>query len=80
MMRVEARGPVHSFCGHNVKGLRGLPLSQDVSGRVMTSRNFPYRGAAPVLQDVITGRVDSFFNNIAPVMPLISDGKVRALG
>jgi len=39
----------------------------------------PYRGAAPALQDVISGRVDSFFNNIAPVMPLISDGKVRAL-
>jgi tripartite-type tricarboxylate transporter receptor subunit TctC len=39
----------------------------------------PYRGAAPALQDVITGRVDSFFNNIAPVMPLISEGKVRAL-
>jgi len=39
----------------------------------------PYRGAAPALQDVIAGRVDSFFNNIAPVMPLINDGKVRAL-
>ena len=39
----------------------------------------PYRGAAPALQDVITGRVDSFFNNIAPVMPLINEGKVRAL-
>jgi tripartite-type tricarboxylate transporter receptor subunit TctC len=39
----------------------------------------PYRGAAPALQDVITGRVDAFFNNIAPVMPLISEGKVRAL-
>jgi len=39
----------------------------------------PYRGAAPALQDVIAGRVDSFFNNIAPVMPLISEGKVRAL-
>src|SRR4029450_13328555 len=27
----------------------------------------------------IPGRVDSFFNNIAPVMPLIKDGQVRAL-
>src|SRR5262245_55539556 len=39
----------------------------------------PYRGAAPALQDVIPGRVDSFFNNIAPVMPLIKEGQVRAL-
>src|SRR5262245_51613142 len=27
----------------------------------------PYRGAAPGLNDLIPGRIDSFFNNIAPV-------------
>jgi tripartite-type tricarboxylate transporter receptor subunit TctC len=53
-------------------------LFQRVAGIQLT--HVPYRGAAPALQDVIAGRVDSFFNNIAPVMPLISDGKVRALG
>ena len=39
----------------------------------------PYRGAAPAIQDVIPGRVDSFFNNVAPVIPLMQQGQVRAL-
>ena len=40
----------------------------------------PYRGAAPAIQDLIPGRVDSFFNNVAPVIPLMQQGQVRALG
>jgi len=39
----------------------------------------PYRGAAPGIQDLIPGRIDSFFNNIAPMVPLSSDGKMRLL-
>jgi tripartite-type tricarboxylate transporter receptor subunit TctC len=52
-------------------------LFKRVAGIQLT--HVPYRGAAPALQDVIPGRVDSFFNNIAPVMPLIKDDKVRPL-
>jgi tripartite-type tricarboxylate transporter receptor subunit TctC len=40
----------------------------------------PYRGAAPAIQDIIPGRVDSFFNNIAPLMPLMQQGQLRVLG
>ena len=39
----------------------------------------PYRGAAPAIQDLIPGRVNSFFNNVAPVIPLMQQGQVRAL-
>jgi tripartite-type tricarboxylate transporter receptor subunit TctC len=39
----------------------------------------PYRGAAPAIQDVIPGRVDFFFNNIAPLIPLMQQGQLRAL-
>src|SRR4051794_17078925 len=39
----------------------------------------PYRGAAPALQDVVPGRVDSFFNNIAAVVPLKRDGQLRII-
>jgi tripartite-type tricarboxylate transporter receptor subunit TctC len=39
----------------------------------------PYRGAAPALQDLVPGRVDSFFNNIAPIIPLMQQGQLRAL-
>ena len=39
----------------------------------------PYRGAAPAIQDLIPGRIDSFFNNVAPIVPLMQQGQVRAL-
>jgi len=41
--------------------------------------NVPYRGAAPGIQDLIPGRIDSFFNNIAPMLPLSSQGQMRLL-
>jgi tripartite-type tricarboxylate transporter receptor subunit TctC len=39
----------------------------------------PYRGAAPAIQDLIPGRVDAFFNNIAPTVPLMRQGQVRGI-
>ena len=41
--------------------------------------NVPYRGAAPGIQDLIPGRIDSFWNNVAPMLPLQKDGKLRML-
>ena len=41
--------------------------------------HIPYRGAAPGIQDLIPGRIDSFFNNIAPMVPLSSQGQMRLL-
>ncbi|BAT59743.1 tripartite tricarboxylate transporter family receptor [Variibacter gotjawalensis] len=42
-------------------------------------QHVPYRGAAPAIQDLIPGRVDSFFNNIAAVVPFMKDQQVRGL-
>lgn len=41
--------------------------------------NVQYRGAAPGIQDLIPGRIDSFWNNIAPMLPLAKDGQIRLL-
>ncbi len=41
--------------------------------------NVPYRGAAPGIQDLIPGRIDSFFNNVAPMLQLHKDGQIRLL-
>ena len=41
--------------------------------------HIPYKGAAPAIVDLIPGRVDSFFNNIAPVLPLAQQGQARIL-
>jgi tripartite-type tricarboxylate transporter receptor subunit TctC len=39
----------------------------------------PYRGAAPAIQDVIPGRVDLFFNNIAPLVSLMQEKQLQVL-
>lgn len=40
----------------------------------------PYRGAAPALTDVAAGRVTMNFSSLGPALPLIRDGKLRAVG
>jgi tripartite-type tricarboxylate transporter receptor subunit TctC len=39
----------------------------------------PFRGTAPAVQDVIGGRVDFMMDNIATLLPLVRDGRLRAL-
>jgi tripartite-type tricarboxylate transporter receptor subunit TctC len=41
--------------------------------------NVPYRGAAPGIQDLIPGRIDSFWNNVAPMLALQNEGKLKMM-
>jgi tripartite-type tricarboxylate transporter receptor subunit TctC len=40
----------------------------------------PYRGSAPALTDMLSGRVQVMFDNMPPSLPHIKAGKLRALG
>jgi tripartite-type tricarboxylate transporter receptor subunit TctC len=40
----------------------------------------PYKGVTPALIDLLGGRIELLFPGIAPALPLIKSGKVRALG
>jgi tripartite-type tricarboxylate transporter receptor subunit TctC len=40
----------------------------------------PYRGSAPAMTDLLAGRFSVFFANMVSVIPLIREGKLRALG
>ena len=42
-------------------------------------QHVPYRGATPAITDLLGGRVTLFFGNIAPLVPLVREGKLRAL-
>ena len=39
----------------------------------------PYKGAAPAMTALMAGEVDMMFNGLAPALPHIKSGKVRAL-
>jgi len=54
-------------------------MLQIVSG--VTLRDIPYRGGtAPVLVDVIGGRIDTMFINISDALPHIKSGGLKAFG
>jgi tripartite-type tricarboxylate transporter receptor subunit TctC len=40
----------------------------------------PYKGAAPVMTDLLGGQINCTFLNIAALMPLIKSGQVRPIG
>lgn len=39
----------------------------------------PYQGAAPMLTDLVAGRVQVTFENLAPLLPFAKSGKIRPL-
>jgi tripartite-type tricarboxylate transporter receptor subunit TctC len=53
-------------------------LLKSMTGIEMT--HIPYKGSAPALTDVIAGHVPLMFSDTVPSLPLIREGKVRALG
>jgi tripartite-type tricarboxylate transporter receptor subunit TctC len=53
-------------------------LLRTMTGIEMT--HVPYKGSAPALTDVVAGHVPVLFSDPVPTLPLIRDGKVRALG
>jgi tripartite-type tricarboxylate transporter receptor subunit TctC len=63
--------------GHGTGPHLAGELFKRVAGIDLT--HVPYRGAAPAVQDVVAGRVDCFFNNIAPLVPLMKENQLRGL-
>jgi tripartite-type tricarboxylate transporter receptor subunit TctC len=53
-------------------------LLKSMTGIEMT--HIPYKGSAPALTDVIAGHIPLMFSDTVPSLPLIREGKVRALG
>ena len=51
------------------KGMAGIDLG-----------HIPYSGTAPAVIDIVAGRVSLMFGAAAPTLPLIREGKLRALG
>jgi tripartite-type tricarboxylate transporter receptor subunit TctC len=67
-------------------GSSGVGTVTHVAGELFNSLtgaklvHVPYRGNSAVLNDLLTGRVAFTFDGIAPLLPHIQAGKLRALG
>src|SRR5215471_11108842 len=63
----------------------GVGNPQQLAGELMNTMagtdvlHVPYRGAAPAVTDVATGAVTMSFTSLAAALPLMQDGKLRAV-
>ena len=63
----------------------GVGTTQHLAGELFKAmakvdiRHVAYRGASPVIPDLLAGRVDMYFGAISPLIPLVREGKLRAL-
>jgi tripartite-type tricarboxylate transporter receptor subunit TctC len=63
----------------------GIGNPQQLAGELMNSMagtqvlHVPYRGAAPAVTDVATGAVTMSFTSLAAALPLMQDGRIRAV-
>jgi tripartite-type tricarboxylate transporter receptor subunit TctC len=66
-------------------GSAGVGTTQHLSGELFKWRakldlqHIPYRGASAVITDLLGSRITMFFGNIAPLLPLVREGKLRGL-
>jgi tripartite-type tricarboxylate transporter receptor subunit TctC len=63
----------------------GVGTTQHLAGELFKAtehldiQHVPYRGAAPVITDLLGGRLTLYFGAVAPLIPLVKAGKLRAL-
>jgi tripartite-type tricarboxylate transporter receptor subunit TctC len=63
----------------------GVGTTQHLAGELFKAmakidiQHVPYRGAAPVITDLLGGRITMYLGAISPLIPLVREGKLRAL-
>lgn len=63
----------------------GVGTTQHLAGELFKTmaqvdiQHVPYRGAGPIIPDLLAGRITMFFGAISPLIPLVRQGKIRAL-
>jgi tripartite-type tricarboxylate transporter receptor subunit TctC len=62
-------GSPHHLYAELLKGMSGIEMT-----------HVPYKGSAPALTDVAAGHIAVLFSDTVPSLPLIHEGKVRAIG
>src|SRR5689334_11059556 len=66
-------------------GSAGVGTTQHLAGELFKAiahldiQHVPYRGGAAVITDLLGGRLTMFFGAISPLIPLVREGKLRAL-
>jgi tripartite-type tricarboxylate transporter receptor subunit TctC len=76
---------VRAHPGALTYGSAGVGTSQHLAGELFKTmagidiQHVPYRGIAAVMPDLLGGRLTMAFGNISAILPLMREGKLRAL-
>ena len=76
---------VRATPGKYTFGSAGVGTTQHLAGELFKAtarldlQHIPYRGASAVITDLLGSRITMYFGNIAPLLPLIREGKLRGL-
>jgi tripartite-type tricarboxylate transporter receptor subunit TctC len=73
---------VNPAASAGTSGMGGIEHVGGILFHSVTGTRFqlvPYRGSAPAMQDLVAGQIDLMVSNLATSLPLLRDGKVKAL-
>ena len=62
-----------------IGGVSHLPMAMFAKQNGLEMVHVPYKGIAPLIPDVVAGRVDGAFVGVAGAAPFVREGKVKAL-
>ena len=76
----KARPGQLSFGSPGLNSSHQLAMELFMQRTGLTMIHVPFKGAAPAMQEIIAGRVNSMFQDLATALQQIKAGKLRALG
>jgi len=78
LARSRPGGLAYGSNGHGGMGHLLMELLGSMTGIALT--HVPYKGLTPALNDLVGGHVSLVFGDFSSALPLVRDGKLRALG
>jgi len=78
LARTRANSPI-TYGSTGMGGVTHLPMALLAKNTNIPFVHVPYKGAAPLVPDLVSGQIDSAFLAVSAVAPFIKDKKLKAL-
>ncbi len=76
---VRAKGAASNYASAGIGASTHLTAELFMLANKLDATHIPFKGSAPALVELGSGRVEFMFDNITPTLPLIKAGKIRPL-